>query len=119
MKCAITATGPDIDSAVDSRFGRAEHFVVCSTDDDTLEVVDNKQNYNAPQGAGIQSAQNIAAHSVDAVITGHCGPKAFKALHAAGIKIFTGASGTVAQAREKLKKGELHEIDGADVDGHW
>ena len=53
------------------------------------------------------------------MITGHCGPKAFRTLAAAGIKIVVGAGGTVAEALEKFKAGELKESDGADVESHW
>jgi DNA-binding NtrC family response regulator len=40
------------------------------------------------------------------LITGHCGPKAFETLKAAGIEIVSGDEGcTVSQALEKYKSG--------------
>jgi predicted Fe-Mo cluster-binding NifX family protein len=47
------------------------------------------------------------------------GPNAFRTLSAAGIKIFVGAEGTVAEALEKFKAGQFQESKDADVEGHW
>jgi len=54
------------------------------------------------------------------VITGHCGPKAFKVLSSAGVKVITGAEGVkIKEALEKYKKGELKPTLEPDVEGHW
>ena len=119
MKVAITSQGKELSSPVDLRFGRAKYFIIADTDSGDFEAADNTQNLNAPQGAGIQSAQNIVNKGVEAVISGHCGPNAFRTLSAGGIKIVVGAEGTVAEALEKFKAGELKELEGADVEGHW
>lgn len=119
MKVAITSRGEDPKSEVDPRFGRCGWLIVADTETDECRAVSNGQNLNAAQGAGIQAAENISRQQVEAVITGHCGPKAFKTLRAAGIRVFTGASGTVAEALEIFKKGEIAEATAADVDGHW
>jgi len=119
MKICITSQGSELSSQVDPRFGRAAIFLMVDSDTGKFEVVDNKQNLQAAQGAGIQAAQNVAGAKAKAVITGHCGPKAFSTLKAAGIDIFTGASGTVAQALESWKTGKLEKASGADVEGHW
>jgi predicted Fe-Mo cluster-binding NifX family protein len=119
MKVAITSQGSSVNDQVDPRFGRAKFFIVMDTESENVEVADNAQNLNAAQGAGIQAGQNVAALGVQAVITGHVGPKAFSVLNSAGIKIYTGATGTVKEALEKLKAGELSSADDADVEGHW
>ncbi len=119
MKVAVTSQGPDLSSAVDPRFGRAKYFVIVDAESGGFEAVDNAQNLNAPQGAGIQAAQNVSAKGAGVLITGHCGPNAFRTLSAAGIKVLTGAEGTVSEALEKFKAGELKESEGADVEGHW
>lgn len=119
MKIAVSSTGGNIDCKVDMRFGRTLGFIIYNIDDDTYEFIDNVQNLNAAQGAGIQAAQNVANKDVKAVITGHCGPKAFAVLSAAGIKVYTGAESTIKEAIEKFKKGKIQEATSADVDGHW
>jgi len=119
MKIAVSSNGKDLNSDIDLRFGRAYGFIIYDLDNNTFRFADNNQNLTAPQGAGIQSAQNVANQNVDAIITGHCGPKAFKILSEADVKIYTGAEGTVAETIEKFKKGELEEALSADVEGHW
>ena len=119
MKVAVSSVGDTLDSAVDPRFGRAAQFVLVDTDTGEHEVISNAQNLNAAQGAGIQAAETVFKHGAEYVITGHCGPNAFRALEAAGIKVITGLEGTVAEVVEKLKIGEGKPIAGADVEGHW
>jgi predicted Fe-Mo cluster-binding NifX family protein len=43
----------------------------------------------------------------------------FRLLSAAGIKIITGAYGTVREVVEKYKRGELKEMDVSAVGGHF
>ena len=119
MKIAVTAKGASLNSEIDPRFGRAKYFVIIDPDNDRITSHDNFQNLNAAQGAGIQAAQNVAALGAQAVISGNVGPKAFRALKAAGIKIFLGETGTVEDAISRFRKGELKEADGANVEGHW
>lgn len=119
MKIALTTSGSDLNAPLDSRFGRAPKFLIYDLDANTFEVVDNSQNLNAAQGAGIQSAQNIARLGVQALVTGHCGPKAFRTLQAAGIKIYNTSAATVSEALEQYRAGKLTEAASADVDGHW
>ncbi|MBN1343202.1 MAG: NifB/NifX family molybdenum-iron cluster-binding protein [Phycisphaerae bacterium] len=119
MKIAVTSQGTTLDDAVDPRFGRARYFLVVDTDDDSVEPISNEVNLNAAQGAGIQSAQAISGQGVKAVLTGHCGPKAFRALAAAGIQVHTGASGTIREALAAFKAGGMTAADSADVEGHW
>ena len=119
MKIALTTSGSDLAAPLDSRFGRAPKFLIYDLEANTFETLDNDQNLNAAQGAGIQSAQNIARTGVRALITGHCGPKAFRVLVAAGIKIFNSDAPTVAAALQQYQSNQLKEASAADVEGHW
>lgn len=119
MKIAVSSTGKDLNSAVDPRFGRARFFIVIDTETGAFSAHDNTQSMNALQGAGIQSAKNVADLGVQTVVSGNMGPKAFSTLHAAGIDIFTGASGTVQDALDAFNDGTLHKSGSANVEGHW
>ena len=98
MKIVFTTSGTDLDAPLDRRFGRAPRFLVYDLDARTFEVVENAQNLNAAQGAGIQSAETVARLGAKAVVTGHCGPKAFRVLRTAGVAILTSDAPTVAAA---------------------
>ena len=119
MKVAISAQGNTPQDRVDPRFGRARQFIIMDTENDGYESVDNTQNLNAAQGAGIQAAQNVVNKGAKVVITGHCGPKAFRTLSAANIGVYSGADRTVEDAFGLYKRGELEKINDADVEGHW
>ena len=119
MKLTVTSQGQQLSSPVDPRFGRAKYFIVVDTETGDFTASDNIQNLNAPQGAGIQAGKNVVDLGAKAVVTGHVGPKAFATLQAGGVSIYTGATGTVADAVEQFKAGKLQQSNGADVQGHW
>ncbi|MCG6963022.1 MAG: NifB/NifX family molybdenum-iron cluster-binding protein [Acidobacteria bacterium] len=119
MKIVLTATGEVLDSQLDPRFGRAPWFILVDTDSGDIQTVENSSGVEAEQGAGVQAAEVVSRLGAQCVVTGHCGPRAFRALQAAGIEVFTGASGTVAEAVEQLKAGALEKAHGPDVVGHW
>ncbi len=119
MKLAFTSQGTTPHDPVDPRFGRAKAFVVMDTETGACTAIENTVNLNAVQGAGIQSAQRLAALGVEALVTGHVGPKAFMVLSQAGIKIHPVGPCTVAEAFEQFKNGKLAELKAADVEGHW
>jgi predicted Fe-Mo cluster-binding NifX family protein len=119
MKVAVTSQGPDSSSQVDPRFGRARYFIVVDTDSGEFTAHDNTKNVDAVQGAGIQAGRTVVDLGVAAVITGHVGPKAFATLQAGGIEVYPGASGTVNEAVEAFKAGQLQPAEKANVEGHW
>ena len=119
MKIIVTSNGKETNDSVDPRFGRAAFFLVFDSEGGSPEVHDNKQNLNAAQGAGIQTAQNVAATGTKIVITGHCGPKAFRILSASKITVYLAENGSVQNALDLFEKDGLTEIKAADVEGHW
>jgi len=119
MNIAITSKGRDLESEVDTRFGRATVFIIYDTKTDEFAAIDNVQNLTAVQGAGIQAAQNIINTGCKVVLTGHCGPKAFRLLDEGEVKIYTNAHGNIKEVIDKFKKGKLAMAKSADVKGHW
>lgn len=119
MKIAISATAPDLNAEIDERFGRAKVFSIYDTETGKVDFFENTIQMNAVQGAGIQTAQNLANTGVGAVLTGHCGPKAYKTLSSAGIDIYIDVAGKVSDAVEAFKSGRLKKASAPDVEGHW
>ncbi|MCD4812477.1 NifB/NifX family molybdenum-iron cluster-binding protein [bacterium] len=120
MKIAVSSQGKTMDALFETRFGRADYFIVMDTETGDVRPMDNQQQLEAMQGAGIQAARHVAKAGAQVLVTGHVGPKAFAALHAAGIKIYTlEGQWTIAQVMEKYQSDQLKSIAEADVEGHW
>jgi predicted Fe-Mo cluster-binding NifX family protein len=119
MKIAVTSTGKDLSSDLDLRFGRAAYFIIVDPESMKYEVIENKQNLNLPQGAGIQAGKIIVDNKVDALITGNLGPNAFKVLKNSGVQVMIGTSGCIRDVILKYKNGELKSFQGPTVEGHW
>ena len=113
----MTATAGDLNAQLDPRFGRSQYFVIVDSDTMAFEAVPNEA-VNAPGGAGIQAAQAMVNKGVDVVISGNMGPNAFQVLSTAGVKIATGAYGTVKEAVEMYKSGKLSETGTSTVAAH-
>lgn len=102
-KICVTAKGPDLEAEVDPNFGRAAYFLI--VDPNTLEYESFVNPHSqAGHGAGIQSAQFVAGHSISAVLTGQVGPNARQVLDSAGIRVIAVQGCSVRQALADLKR---------------
>ena len=119
MIIAVTAEGRNLTAEVDPRFGRAQRFLLVDSETMKFEVVENRQSLNLPQGAGIQAAQNLVNHGAQVLLTGSCGPKAFRTLVAAGIKVVVGVRGRIEDVVSDYLEGKYQQATGANVEGHW
>lgn len=117
-KICVTSEGDKLDSKVDPRFGRCQYFIIVDTDTLKFEAINNP-NIDSMGGAGIQSGQLIAEKKVKVVLTGNVGPNAFQTLQAVGVDVITGISGTVEEAVEKYKAGELKPTGGPSVNSKF
>jgi predicted Fe-Mo cluster-binding NifX family protein len=106
-KVAVSSIGPGLDSAVDSRFGRAAGFVIVDTDTMAADFINNDVAQSMGHGAGIQAAEAVARAGAGVVLTGFVGPKAFQALSAAGIDVVQNMGDmTVKEAVERYRSGQ-------------
>lgn len=119
MLVAFSTEGENLDSLLDTRFGRCRNFLVLDATSSDFKVMENAQNLHAAQGAGIQSAQNVIAAGAQALVTGHCGPKAFKVLQAAGVSIYLGEEKSIRALIEDFHNGKLEPLTSPNVEGHW
>ncbi len=115
MTIAITSQGKDLQSPLDPRFGRAKYFILLETATGAFSVADNSANVNATQGAGIQAARCVVERGAEVLITGHVGPKAFAALSAANVRVFSATEGIISDLIEDYEAGLLTQASGADV----
>ena len=66
-------------------------------------MIKNQEQLN--QGAGIQTAKKIIDSGADMIITGSCGPKAFRVLKEANMDISLNAVGRVIDVIQQYKNG--------------
>lgn len=119
MKLAVTAKGPELDSEVDPRFGRAAYLIVVDSETMDFEAIDNSVNVKAFQGAGIQAATTVCDKGAGVLMTGYCGPKAFQVVEAGGVKVVNDVTGTVKDAVALFNSGNVTYSDSANAEGHW
>jgi len=118
MKLAVSASGSNLSSQMDPRFGRCPYFVVVDTETMAFEAIPNTAVGSA-HGAGIQAAQLVASMGVSVVLTGNVGPNAYSALSASSVQVVTGCAGTVGDAVERFKRGGLQVTGRPTVGGHF
>ncbi len=111
MIIAITSTGNKLNSNIDSRFGRTKFIIIYNTEKFNFKAHNNNLNLN-------QTAQNIIEYGADILITGNCGPKAFKVLKTGNINIFSSPISTVEDAIKAYIDNKLEELDNSNIEGH-
>jgi predicted Fe-Mo cluster-binding NifX family protein len=109
MKLAISVNEPQFDASLERRFGRCQYFVVVDTETRSWVAHPNPAA-DARGGAGPQAAQFLADAGVDAVLSGDYGPKAFKALEAAQISMYTAKAGTAEHLLGDFLAGEIQQV---------
>mgnify|MGYP003732002833 CR=1 FL=1 len=119
MKIAITSKGDALESQVDPRFGRAPYVLIVDSESNEFEPLNNLENVNRLKGAGIHAATMISEKGAEVLMTGYCGPNAITTLNAAKIKVILEVGGTVKDALESFREGNLSFSDAPNVDGHW
>ena len=102
-RVVVTSTGPDLNSKVDLKFGRAAFLLVFDLSDDSLQVIDNRNKPDEKGGKGVRTAKKVLDMEVGAVITGNMGQRVLSEMTGAGIGLFQIDGGTVEQAIESYR----------------
>ncbi len=112
MKIAFTSTGKDMESKIDSRFGRTEFILVLDDDTKSLEVIDNSDVANDAHGAGPKTAQKLFELGTDVLITGNGpGGNAMSIIKKGRTDIYIGAGGkSIEQAYILYKENKLSKM---------
>lgn len=118
MRIAIPVVSSESSAMLETRFGRAQCFALFDEEKSSWEFENHALDYQAVQGAGIQAAQKLVNLKVDVVLTSHCGPKAFRVLQAANVKVYFVEMKTALELREDYRNGKCTLAQEADVEGH-
>lgn len=119
MKIAISATGKDLESDVDARFGRCSYFLIVEIEGKKIKGFKAIENTGKAQmgGAGITAGEIVAKQNVEAVITVNLGPRAFSVFEQFGIEIYQG-QGKIKKVIQNFIDGKLKELTNATGPQH-
>jgi predicted Fe-Mo cluster-binding NifX family protein len=117
MKAVVTSDSAGLDAPASPVFGRCRSYVFVETESMEAETVENPA-MNAAGGAGIQAAQFVVEQGAEAVVTGNVGPNAYNVFLAADMPVYLLEGGTVRDAVEALKSGQLSRAGGATGPAH-
>ena len=117
MKIAVSSQGDTLDSPASPVFGRCPTYLFVEPETMEFEAVPNPA-MSQGGGAGIQAAQFVVNQGANAVLSGNLGPNAYDVLQAAGVPGYLVAGGTVRQAVEAYKAGQLQSMGGPNVRAH-
>jgi predicted Fe-Mo cluster-binding NifX family protein len=105
MKVCVPSEGAGgLEDRVGEHFGRVPTYTVVDTETGQVEVLRNESEHTG--GTGLPGGILVRA-GVDVVLCTGLGARALALLEGSGIEVCTGASGTVREAIESWKRGEL------------
>lgn len=108
MLIAVTSEGPDIDSLVAEKFGKAPFILMYDADKNGFESCRNPYA-DIYGGAGIQTSQFIIEKNAGLVITGEIGLNSFRLLQTADIRVFLCGRKAVVEVIREYLNGRLKE----------
>lgn len=94
----VSAQGKEWNSPLDQRFGRTPFLLLIDPETNQIEVIDNREQAEAPSGAGVQTAQVVLNSRADVLITGRLGPKADDIIRASDIEVVLSGPCSVREA---------------------
>jgi len=108
MIIIISAQEPNLEGAINERFGRCPFLIKIDTSNNQWEPFQNP-GISQSGGAGVAAAQFVIDQKVNAVISGDFGPHAANALRASAIemRLFSDNISTVQQALDAYKQESL------------
>lgn len=109
MKIAISTHQGSPDSKIDTRFGRAQNFLILNEEGKLRKSISNP-GFQAEKSAGQKAVNALTSEDIDVLITGNIGASAFSLLKQDDTQIYTAPAGIKAKgAFEKYQDGELDE----------
>jgi len=111
LVCIPTGGSAGLADVVFDHFGSAPYFTLFDSETGEVTVVANR---NAHHSHGTCHPMNqLARYRIGCVVCSGMGRRAIEALNSEGVKVYQSESNKVAEVVEKIKTGDLTEIDPA------
>jgi len=117
LACIPTKGNAGLEDTVHDHFGSAPYFTLYDSESDKITVLENR---NAHHSHGTCHPMNqLTKYHINCVVCSGMGRRAIEALNSEGIKIYQASLEKVSEVVERLKSGELAEMDPATAcQGH-
>lgn len=111
MVLMISSKGQNVDSPIESRFGRCPWLIKYDTESKQSTAFSNPGGHQSG-GAGVAAAQFVIDQAADAIVSGDFGPNAARAFQASDIKmyLFNGEVINVQDVVDNFLEGKLTEF---------
>lgn len=110
--CIPTAGAGGWDDTVGEHFGRVPTYTIVDVESGTIEVVGNTSEHAG--GSGLP-AEILGAQGIDVLLCQGAGRRALELLAEKGIAACVGVSGSVRDAVDAWKKGDLNRATASDA----
>ena len=109
MKIAVpTISKKGFEDLIGQHFGRSPTYTIVDSESSAVKVVNNTSHHMGGSG---YPPELLSKKGVKAILCSGMGSRALQMFKDAGIKVYVGAFGTVADAIESWRNGELQEAD--------
>jgi len=114
--CIPVKENKGLKSSVYSHFGSSSAFIICDTDNESFEVLDNSDQHHIH--GQCHPISSINGKEIEAIIVGGIGARAISKLQANNIKVFRSEPGTVEHNLSLFKKSLLPQLTDNDACVH-
>lgn len=112
MKLGVPSNGEKgLDEQVGEHFGRVPNYTIVDLETDDVKVVPNTSHHMGGRG---DPPEIMKKENVDVMVCRALGRKAIGLFNQMGIEVYIGAQGTVCDAVESFKNGDLQKADHND-----
>lgn len=113
MKIGIPSNGEKgLEETIGEHFGRVPTYTIVDSETDEVKVVSNSSHHMGGSG---NPPEILAAEGVNILVCQGLGRRAIDLFNQLNIEVYIGASGTVKDAIEAFKQGELEKADSSNA----
>lgn len=112
--CIPTNSERGLDDTVGEHFGRVPTYTIVDLESEDVKVIPNTSNH---MGGTKNPPEVLVEHGVNVMICQGLGRRAITMFNDFGIDVYIGASGTVKDAIDAYKNGQLRKASEMDACG--
>jgi len=109
MKIAVPTIGSrGLEELIGEHFGRTQTYTIVDSESNKIKTIDNTSHH---MGGQAYPPELLSKEGVEAILCSGMGGRAIRMFREHNISVYVGAFGTVKDALESWRAGELQEAD--------